>query len=124
MVKKKKLYAGVGAKGTILTRFINPRVVFDDHAHRTTIKLISKEHKKINKKNQECLVFECLDGPASNTFGYSVKSHIIITEEGNRADFFLQTTSLRQKHEKKRKTLPSQQSNGAEVKQNNFCTKQ
>ena len=51
-------------------------------------KLLSKEHKKINRKQQECFVFLCLDGPASNTICHSVKSHIIITEEGSRADFF------------------------------------
>lgn len=88
MAKSTKLYAGKGAKCTILTRFIHPRVLVDDNGHRTSIKLLLKEHKKINRKQQECFVFLCLDGPASNTICHSVKSHIIITEEGSRADFF------------------------------------
>jgi hypothetical protein len=88
MARNKKLYAGVGAKCTILTRFIHPKVVLEDNGHRTKIELLSKENKKINKKQQEFFVFLCLDGPASNTIGYSVRSHIVITEEGNRADFF------------------------------------
>ena len=88
MGKNRKLYAGVGAKCTILTRFIHPRVVIDDKGHRTTIKLLSKERKTISRKQQECFVFTCLDGPASDTTGYSVKSHVIITKEGNKSLFF------------------------------------
>ena len=35
MAKKKKLYAGVGAKCTIFTRFIHPRVTLDDNNYRS-----------------------------------------------------------------------------------------
>jgi hypothetical protein len=88
MAKKKKLYPGIGAKCTVLTRFIHPRVVSDDQNHRTTVVLIDKERKHVNKREQECFIFRCVDGPASNIICYSVKSHLTITEEGDRAAFF------------------------------------
>ena len=87
--KTKKLYPGTGAKGTILTRFIHPRVLAAvDQNHRTTVTLLNIEQKKVNKRQQECFTFRCLDGPAYDSIGHSVKNHIIIIEEGNMAAFF------------------------------------
>ena len=85
----KRLYPGAGAKGTILTRFIHPWVVGAvDKKHRTTVTLIDVEEKRVNKRQQECFLFQCFDGPASDMIGHSVKNHIILTQEGNRAAFF------------------------------------
>ena len=47
MVKKVKLFPGVGARCTILTRFIHPRVVLEDQHHRTTVQLIKTEQKTL-----------------------------------------------------------------------------
>ena len=47
--KTKKLYPGSGAKATVLTRFIHPKVVGAvDKDHRTTVTLLDKEEKKVN----------------------------------------------------------------------------
>ena len=88
MVKTAKLFPGVGAKCTILTRFIHPRVLLADQSHRTTVELIQQEQKTVSRKQQECFVFRCLDGPASNMICHSVKNHLVVTEEGNRSSFF------------------------------------
>jgi hypothetical protein len=88
MTKKKKLYPGVGATCTILTRFMHPRVNLDDQNHRTTVVLIEKEEKKVNRRQQQCFTFRCLDGPLLNHVCYSVKSHLNVIEEGDRAGFF------------------------------------
>jgi hypothetical protein len=88
MTKKVKLFPGIGAKCTVLTRFIHPRVVPDDQNHRTTVVLMEKEQKKVNQRQQECFVFRCLDGPSSNNICYCVKSHLTVTEEGDRVAFF------------------------------------
>ena len=80
--KTKKLYPGSGAKANILTRFIHPKVVaVVDPNHRTAITLLNIEEKQVNKRQQECFVFQCLNGPAYNLICYSVKNHIIISSK-------------------------------------------
>ena len=80
---KKKLYFGVGATCTILTRFIHPKQSVEDKSHRSTVVVTGQEVKKVNRKQQTCLLFQ-LDGIDC----YAVKNHFIVTEEGDMDDFF------------------------------------
>lgn len=91
MPRNKKLYPGVGARCTILTRFIHPRVhpLSDqgaDKNHRTEVELISAITEKVNKKQQQCFQFRFLD--ETEGLGYAVKTHFVVMSEGNRANFF------------------------------------
>ena len=90
MPRNKKLYPGVGARCTILTRFIHPRVHSPDQGadknHRTEVELIRAISEKVNKKQQQCFEFRFLDGREG--LGHAVKTHFIVISEGNRATFF------------------------------------
>lgn len=77
MAKKRKLFAGNGAKCTILTKFIHPKQT-EQQGHRTSCTLTGKERKKVNKKQQWCYLFVDDNGVSC----HAVKSHFIVVEEG------------------------------------------
>jgi hypothetical protein len=58
MAKKKKLFAGVGAKCTVLIKFVRAKLAGFADAHRTTYILKEMQTIRVNTKDQECFVFE------------------------------------------------------------------
>jgi len=83
---KRKLRAGVGAKASILTKFIHPKQQNGDATHRSNVILISKEERKVNRKNQVCYTF-CMDG--DDRVMYAVERYFKILEEGNKEGYFV-----------------------------------
>jgi hypothetical protein len=61
--KKKKLFAGVGAKCTVLTKFIQPKMAGFADDHRTTCILKEMGTIHVNRKDQECFIFETGGSP-------------------------------------------------------------
>jgi hypothetical protein len=91
--KMKKLHHGVGAMGTILTKFIHPsenvrakHLNLDKRGHSTIILLVGKESKKVNRKDQECYIFRSDDYP--NVLLHAVKRYVKVTHEGPPEEFF------------------------------------
>jgi hypothetical protein len=83
MDKKKKLFAGVGAKCTVLTKFVRPKLAGFADDHRTTCILKEMRTIRVNKKDQECFVFE------ENGVDYhAVKRYFKVIEEGDASGFF------------------------------------
>ncbi len=83
MAKKKKLFAGVGAKCTVLTKFVRPKLAGFADDHRTTCILKEMRTIRVNKKDQECFVFE------ENGVDYhAVKRYFKVIEEGDASGFF------------------------------------
>lgn len=80
---KKKLRPGIGAKCTILTKFIHPKKTGFEEGHRT--KCILKEMKtiRVNQKDQQCFVFE-EDGKQF----HAVRSHFKVYKEGKKSGCF------------------------------------
>jgi hypothetical protein len=74
---------GVGAKASLLTRFIHPKQNNPDKSHRSDVILISRETLLVNRKQQVCFTFN-LNG----TLCHAVQSHFNIEEEGKREDLF------------------------------------
>lgn len=81
--KKKKKHAGKGAKCTILTKFIHPKITGFEKGHRTTCILLEMRSVKVNRTHQVCFVFY-LDGVEH----YAVGSHFRVEEEGEEDGFF------------------------------------
>jgi hypothetical protein len=82
MAKKKKLFAGVGAKCTVLTKFVRPKLAGFADDHRTTCILKEMRTIRVNKKDQECFVFE------ENGVDYhAVKRYFKVIEEGDASGF-------------------------------------
>jgi hypothetical protein len=79
MARKRKLYAGIGAKCTILTKFIHPNRA-SEAGHGTTCILTGKEQKKVNSKQQWCFLFV---DENKNVSCHAVQSHFIVVEEGS-----------------------------------------
>ncbi len=63
MAKKRTLQAGVGAKASVWTKAIHPKVqqTDDDPQHRSTVTLVGREEKLVNRKNQIWYTFT-IDG--------------------------------------------------------------
>jgi hypothetical protein len=55
MAKKKKLFAGVGAKCTVLTKFVRPKLAGFADDHRTTCILKEMRTIRVNKKTKSVL---------------------------------------------------------------------
>ncbi|MEL7338943.1 MAG: hypothetical protein AAGM67_00550 [Bacteroidota bacterium] len=89
MARQRKKKAGVGAKCTIITRFLHPKDKFGGHSndkqHRSIVTLLSKTNTKINKRDQECYVCSV---PGIEECCYAVKKHFVVFEEGDKQDFF------------------------------------
>jgi hypothetical protein len=58
MVKEKKLCAGVGAKCSVITKFVHPKKTGLEDGHRTTCILKEMRAFRVNRKEQQCYVFE------------------------------------------------------------------
>ena len=87
MAKKKKkatLRPGLGAEGTILTRFIRPKQSNDDPKHRSEVLIIGKEELTFNKKNQECFTFSLVGGPPALVC-HAVTRYIKLVKEGGQS---------------------------------------
>ena len=87
MGKTKKLRPGVGAKASLLTRFIHPRQNNPDKQHRTEVVLIARKEIIVNKKLQQCYTFSFADGD-DTAVCHAVASHVKVLEEGKRDDLF------------------------------------
>jgi hypothetical protein len=91
-----KLHHGVGAKCTVLTRFIHPSEhVRAKHAnlekgHKTVVLLIGEETRKVNRKEQKCYTFRCDDYP--NIILHAVMRYAIVVAEGPPESFYNQPT--------------------------------
>jgi hypothetical protein len=83
MGKKRRLEAGVGAKCTILTKFIHPKKTGLEEGHRTTCFLTESKTVRVNRRDQLCYFF--VEG--DDQF-YAVKSHFKVLEEGEKSKFF------------------------------------
>ena len=87
--------AGIGAKCSILTRFIHPsehvRIKFPnlDKAHRTDGVLIGHDQRTVSRRSQDCYLFRSDDYP--NIEMYAVVRYVKIIEEGAEADLFIPT---------------------------------
>ncbi len=83
MARKKKLRAGSGAKCSIMTRFLHPKQIefANDKQHRSTVTLLSKLRKKVNRKDQDCYMCS-KEGLQDQGELYAVASHFKIEEEG------------------------------------------
>ena len=87
-----KLRAGVGAKVSILTKFIHPSEhVRTKHPnlekqHRTEGVLIGREEKTVTRRLQECYTFR--SGDFEGHVMHAVKRYVKIVEEGGEADLF------------------------------------
>ncbi|KAG7345414.1 hypothetical protein IV203_032945 [Nitzschia inconspicua] len=100
----KKLYPGVGAKGTIMTRFIKPKNSFrgKDKDHRSVVVL--KEHYFEGRK----LFFRfTVDEDDDRTF-YASSRMVRIDAEGKVEDFFLEADKNRRHIENAKTTLKQQ----------------
>ena len=86
------LRAGVGAKVSILTKFIHPSEhVRTKHPnlekqHRTEGVLIGREEKTVTRRLQECYTFR--SGDFEGHVMHAVKRYVKIVEEGGEADLF------------------------------------
>ena len=81
--KNKALNAGIGAKCSILTKFIHPKMTGFDDGHRTTCVLKEMRTCRVNRKEQECFVFE-----VNNVQYHAVMRHFKVLEEGEESQFF------------------------------------
>jgi hypothetical protein len=79
----RKKRPGVGAKASLLTRFVHPKQNNPDKSHRSEVILISREMLLVNRKEQVCFTF-ILNGACC----HAVQSHFRIEEEGKRGDLF------------------------------------
>ena len=85
--KKKTLRPGVGAKATILTRFIHPRIENLDKQHRSEVVLVAREERNVNRKQQTCYTFSLVNDD-SNLIHHAVKTHFKIIKEGTKEELF------------------------------------
>ena len=81
MVRKKR--PGAGCRASVLTRFIHPKQNNPDKAHRSTVILIGRETKVVNRKEQLCFTFNL-----NNTLCHALQRYIRVEEEGDRKDLF------------------------------------
>jgi hypothetical protein len=81
---KKPMNAGVGAKCSILTKFIHPKKTGFEDGHRTTCVLKEMKNIRVNRKDQQCYIFE-----ENNVQYYAVARHFKVLEEGEKNLFFL-----------------------------------
>ena len=81
----RKLRAGVGAKASVLTRFIHPKQHNGDPKHRSNVVLIGREERSVNQKDQVFYTFRMDD---SEAVMYAVTRHVKILEQGKKEDFF------------------------------------
>jgi hypothetical protein len=99
--KKKKLFAGVVAKCTVLTKFIQPKMAGFADDHRTTFILKEMRTIRVNRKDQECFVFE-----ENGADYHAVKRYFKIIEEGDASGFFSRRKPMqKQKEELRRKRM-------------------
>lgn len=106
MAKKRR--PGKGAKGSLLTRFIHPKIACDKN-DRAEVVLEERKEMEVNKKYQMCYTFK-LVGDDENIY-HAVKSHVRIEEEGPKKDLFdpagrdLETNAFKEPKIKWRKSL-------------------
>jgi len=92
MAKKRKLNAGVGAKCSILTKFLHPKQKDVEKDHRTTCILTEMKILVVNRKQQVCFLF------SSDGIEYhAVQNHFKIEEEGDESGFFFPEEAARAK---------------------------
>jgi hypothetical protein len=85
--KRKCLRPGVGAKASILTRFIHPRIEDADKQHRSEVCLVSREERNINRKQQTCFTFTLINDDSGIVY-HAVKTHFKILKEGKKEELF------------------------------------
>jgi hypothetical protein len=84
MVKKKKLFPGIGATGTILTRFVKPNEgLSKEKGHRSTVVL----KESYFEGHRLCFRF-ILDGGDDQKTYYANSRYVKIEKEGSLDDFF------------------------------------
>jgi hypothetical protein len=83
MVKEKKLCAGVGAKCSVITKFVHPKKTGLEDGHRTTCILKEMRAFRVNRKEQQCYVFE-----ENNIQYHAVMRYFKVLEEGEEEGFF------------------------------------
>ena len=88
-----KLRAGIGAKCSILTKFIHPSEhVRSKHTnlektHRTHGVVVGQDEKTVTRKLQDCYLFRCDD--YDNIVMHAVIRYVNIVEEGGANDLFI-----------------------------------
>ena len=92
MAKKKKLFAGVGAKCSVLTKYLHPKKTGLDDKHRTTCILKEMRTIKVNRKDQECFVFD-----ENGVEYHAVMRFFNVLEEGEERHFFFPEEAQAQK---------------------------
>jgi len=83
MASKKTRQAGVGAKCSIIPRYIHPKQDLRNLPERVHVVVASREEKTINKKQQVCYTFNF-----NGSFCFANIRFCKIEEEGARKDFF------------------------------------
>lgn len=89
--KKKKI--GIGAKCSVLKRFLHPSRLIGETYHNiafhdrlTNLVAVRQEQKQIRNKMVPCIIFQHDDFPGTDI--YSHKRYVLVVEEGAAADFF------------------------------------
>jgi hypothetical protein len=87
--KGKKLYAGVGAKGTVLLRFVTPKMTDDNEAERMTVVLIGEQKQTIQGGKERTLyTFRREDAGDEQPLLSATARYVKIVEEGNPRMYF------------------------------------
>jgi hypothetical protein len=100
MPRNRKLNPGIGARCTILTRFIHPRQKNVEEGHRTTCILTETKKLTVNKKEQVCFSF-LLNGVEH----YAVKRYFSVIKEGEESAFFFPEEAAKAKVEDDKKNF-------------------
>jgi hypothetical protein len=103
----RKKRPGVGAKASLLTRFVHPKQNNPDKSHRLDVILISREALLVNRKEQVCFTFIL-----NRVCCHAVQSHFRLEEEGKRGDLF----DPPERERMKLKASRNQRSNGVKAK--------
>ena len=85
MAKKKKvLRPGIGAKATVLARYVHPKGCLGvDSSTRISVELKGQERRKVSKPNQAVFIFTTTTATNNSSDDlYAVQSHFTITKEG------------------------------------------
>jgi hypothetical protein len=100
--KTKTLRAGTGAKCSICTRFLHPKIEGTDHNHRSNVVLVSTETRKLNRKLKEC--YTCVVDGIDDTIYYAAKSNFRLEKEGSADQYFVPLTEAEKEQERQDKT--------------------
>ena len=105
---KKKLFAGVGAKCSILTKFLHPKQQNFAKDHRSDVVLIGEEKRIVNRKEQEC--YRCKRVGEHDTM-HAVKKHFKVLEEGEPGGIFDKAQAAERQAERRQKGSTSEKEN-------------